>query len=353
VEKVEVNTKYKNFANLIVSLFIISACVSKELNYDKVGPLKKIDEFENKVTIVTQPEEKARISSPPEKTPPLGSAAKEEKPKKLTKIKKQKHAKVPLVIDTRHQPEEIEGQEGFIGRRPIVDPFKVGERVMHNVTFLGLTAGTLTMETKPFADVNGKKSYQFQTSIATRSIFASIYTVDDNSVSLLDFDTLVPSVFTVHIKESKQYKEARAFFDRQKGLATYWERRVTAEDGEKEKKLEWEIPDYSQNVFSSFYYIRAFPWKLGSEHAFRVADDGKNLVFSAKCIRKEKIQTDAGEFNALVIKPQVQLRGIAQTMGDIYMWISDDDRKFLLKLEAKIKIGYLKSEVVEIDPGHD
>jgi hypothetical protein len=216
-----------------------------------------------------------------------------------------------------------------------------------------MTAGNLTMETKPYAEVNGKKSYQFQTSIVSRSIFASIYTLDDKSISLLDFESLVPSVFTLHIRESKQLKEARAYFDRSKGLATYWEKKVTAEEGEQEKKLEWEIPDYSQNVFSSFYYLRAFNWDVGTENAFRVADDGKNLIFRAKGIRKEKIKTDAGEFNAIVIKPEVQLRGVAQAMGDIFMWLSDDDRKFLLKFEAKIKIGSLSSEVIELDAGHD
>ena len=128
---------------------------------------------------------------------------------------------------------------------------------------------------------------------------------------------------------------------------------MTAEEGEKEKRQEWEMLDYSQNVFSCFYYLRTFNWDIGVENAFRVTDDGKNLVFKAKGIRKEKIKTDAGEFNAIVIKPEVQLRGIAQAVGDIYMWLSDDERKFLLKFEAKIKIGSLYSEITELDLGRD
>lgn len=355
---------------IFLSILIFAACASKVLNYDKVGPLKKIDEFEDKVQIVTQGEPDALLSAPrttvtssvpvisleKEKAPEPQKVVQSEKvgeKKKTKKTKKTKTEPPPIIVETRHEPADIEGQNGFIGRRPIKDPFKVGERVKHDVSYLGMTAGSLMMETKPYAEVNGKKSYQFQTSIETRSLFASIYAVDDKSISLLDFETLIPSVFTLHVRESKQLKEARAFFDRKKGLATYWEKKVTADEGEKEKKLEWEIADYSQNVFSSFYYLRTFPWEVGMENAFRVADDGKNLVFRAKAIRKEKIKTDAGEFNTIVIKPEVELRGIAQAMGDIYMWLTDDDRKFLVRLEAKIKIGYLTSEAVELDVGHD
>ena len=227
MEKMEVIKLFKkncgSFCALLLLVFIIS-CASKVLNYETVTPLKKIDEFEQKVQIVTQPEPDAILSPakpiapivlPPQVIIPLKQETK--------KIKNKKGKPLPVILDTRHEPFEIEGQTGFIGRRPIKDPFKVGERVTHSVTYLGLTAGNLTMEMKPYAEVNGRRSYQFQTSIQTRSIFASIYAVDDKSINLMDFDTMIPSVFTLHIKESKQLKEARAYFDRSKNFATYWE----------------------------------------------------------------------------------------------------------------------------------
>ena len=34
--------------------------------------------------------------------------------------------------------------------------------------------------------------------------------------------------------------------------------------------------------------------------------------------------------------------------GDIFFWITDDDRKFLVKVQSKIKIGSLFGELVEL-----
>ena len=337
----------------VLPLFIFGC--SSILTYDKEDHLKKNEEFDQQVQIVD-----AEHPAAP-KTEDGGDVKKKEAEQQASaakKKKKHKHKKKvadlvqPVVVPeepVHHEP-DIEGEAGFIGRRPIKDPFQVGEKLRYDVTYLGMTAGSLTMELKPFAEVNGRKSYQYEMSAQSKSIFSSIYALDDKVVNLIDFDSLIPSVFTMHIKESSQLKEARAYFDRSKGLANYWEKKVTKSDGEKEKKLQWEIPDYSQNVFSAIFYMRVFPWDVGVENAFRVADDGQNLIFKAKGIRKEKIKTDAGEFEAIVVKPEIHLRGVAKPMGDIFVWLSNDEHKYVLRMEGKIKIGTLNVELVELHP---
>ncbi len=353
----------------VFAVLLFAGCANQLLKYEKVEHLKKIDEFDQQVKIVTPVVSPVVSSGVPVEVPSatpvsptqskIGSIEPQKKlpsePKESQKKKKKKiiHEEVlKPVVSTQHEP-ELEGEQGFIGRRPLKDPFRVNEKIVYSVTYLGMTAGALTMEMKPFVEVNGRKSYQFQMSAETKSIFSSIYTLDDYVVNLIDYETLIPSVFTLHVRESKQLREARYLFDRNKGQVTYWEKKVTEKDGEQEKKLQWEAPDYTQNVFSAVQYMRVFSWEVGTEHAFRVADDGQNLVFHAKAIRKEKIKVDAGEFDTIVLNPQVQLRGVAKPMGDIFVWLSDDDRKYIIKIEGKIKIGTLVLEADEIKPGID
>jgi hypothetical protein len=332
---------------------LIFGC-SSIMTYEKEDHLTKNEEFDQQVKIVD-------AEHPAVPKPADGGDVKKTEPGKFTAAKKtkKKHRKKkaenlvqPAIIPLapQHHEPELEGDAGFIGRRPEKDPFQVGEKLRYNVTYLGMTAGSLTMELKPFAEVNGRKSYQYEISAQSKSIFSSIYALDDTVVNLIDFASLVPSVFTMHIKESSQLKEARAYFDRSKGIASYWEKKVTKSDGEKEKKLQWEIPDYSQNVFSAIFYMRVFQWDVGVENAFRVADDGQNLIFKAKGIRKEKIKTDAGEFEAIVVKPEIHLRGVAKPMGDIFVWLSNDEHKYVLRMEGKIKIGTLTVELAELHP---
>lgn len=56
---------------------------------------------------------------------------------------------------------------------------------------------------------------------------------------------------------------------------------------------------------------------------------------------------------AIKIKPEISVKGVFKPVGDIYIWLSDDDRKYPLRLESSIKIGTLVSEVTAIEPGQN
>ncbi len=337
---------------IVAALSLTLACASKVLKVQNVEALKENREFQQRVTIVETPPsppltpEASAAPAPVGPPPPVAIGAKKPIVKKT--IKKEM-VKAP-VVPTRRQP-ELESDIGFQGRRPLVDPFRVGEKVVHSVNYFKMSAGNLTLETRSFAEVNGRKNYQFRTSIKTSSMFSSFYSVDDHVDVLMDFEELVPSVFTLHVRESGQVKEAQMFFDQSKHQATYWEKKVTKKNGEENKKLQWEIPAYAQNVFSAAFYMRVFQWEVGKENSFVVANNEENLIFRGKAVRKERLSTAVGDFDAIVIKPEFELKGKFSPTGDNYIWLSDDNRKLILRIESKIKIGTLVSEVVEIQPG--
>jgi hypothetical protein len=343
MEGVWVKVKY-----LLIIFLILNGCASsKKLQQVDAQKLAKNEEFENQVRIFIPEESVPKTASEPSSGIKL-STVDQPQPLKVKKAgtSKKKEAKEEL----RRQP-ELEPEEGFEGRRPKQDPFRVGEKVVHRVHYFNMTAGTLEIEVKPFAEVNGKKSYNFFLGIQSSPFFSNFYSVKDSATTLMDFERLIPSVFSLHVREKAQLREARAFFDQEALKAKYWEKKVTDKDGEQEKKLEWDILPFSQNVYSTVFYMRTFQWEVGKEVQFRVAHDNDNLVYRGKALRKEKIKTDVGEFSAIVIKPEFELKGKFQPSGDNYIWVSDDDRKFILKIESKIKIGTLVSEVIELNPG--
>ncbi len=375
---------------LAVFLFSVS-CTQKFLSHENSKELSKNKEFESVVKIVEVPVQSqdslqpapgtssspsgapspvkpSDIVAPP--PPQIGGVSDKDlgspqgpvpgvKKTESAEAKKPKKPKKTELVSTPiesskgspRRPPDIESDIGFNGRRPLVDPFRVGEKVTHSVNYFAMKAGTLVLETRPYAMVNGVKNYQFRTSIKTVALFDSFYSVDDYVDVLMDFEQLTPSVFTLHVKESAQLKEAQMFFDQVKGKATYWEKKITEKNGEENKKLEWELAPYAQNIFSAAFYMRIFKWEVGKENAFYVADNEKNLIFRAKALRKEKITTAVGEFEAIVIRPEIELKGKYNPVGDNYIWLSDDDRKLILRIESKIKIGTLVSEVIDIQKG--
>lgn len=342
---------------LIFTGCFLSACSSSFLKYDHSEQLLKNDEFENSVKIeaVKETPKSEAVTAPTPTPTPVPEVAKEVRTKKGKKQKRHKHGKaettqVAKTESNQHEP-ELEDSEGLLRRRPIVDPFRVGEEVTHSVKYFKMSAGELKFKVDPMSMVNGRKAYTFLTEIKTSSFFDSVYSVDDLVETLVDFDEMIPRVFSLHVKESGQLREARMLFDDQKHSATYWEKKITKKDGAQEKKQQWDIPPFSQNVFSALFYMRIFKWDVGKEYAFRVADDEQNLIFKGKALRKEKLDTDLGEMNAVVIKPEIILKGAFKPVGDIYIWLSDDDRHYILRIESKIKIGTLVSEITALKPG--
>ncbi len=368
---------------IVTAILLNLSCASSQLQYEKTSELKINKEFESAVTIQRPPEptssvivpvanvttpsthkqpplSKRRID-PPRKTEIKRGAIEESDPsdirqeksapkseKKASLKSKSKEPPAPLV----RQP-DLESTDGFApgSRRPLVDPFRVGEEVVHDVSYFKVSAGTLRLKVEPFVTVNGKRSYTFAIEIGTSALFNAFYSVDDRAETFVDFDSLVPSVFQLHVKESGQLREAKMLFDHDKNKATFWEKKVTKQDGEEEKRQEWEILPFSQNVYSAVFYMRLFKWEPGQEYSFRVANDKENLVFSGKALRREVLDTKLGPLKAIVIQPNIVLKGKFKPIGDNFIWLSDDEHRYILRIESKIRIGTLVSEVVAIHPG--
>ena len=295
---------------------------------------------------------KAKTKKTPTPPSPPVTKNKTKKTKEGAVVDTQKDAEVSAspVTASGRQP-DLEDSVGFLGRRPAIDPFRVGEEVVHDVRYFKMQAGSLKIKVEPFVQVNQRKAYTFAYEVETSSLFSSFYSVQDRAVVLVDFFELIPRVFTLHVKESAQLREARSIFNFDNMKATFWEKKYTKKNGHEEKKEEWDILPYSQNVFSAAFYMRTFQWSVGKEIAFRVSDNKENLVFKGKCVRRETLETAVGVFDALVIKPEITLQGKFKPVGDIFIWLSNDDRKYILRIESSIKIGTIVSEITKLNPG--
>ncbi len=333
----------------------ISSCSAKILKKDNSEQLLKSDEYDKAV----------RVS---EVQTPAGKYVKitredylELYPKKIktkilrhraSKVRTAKKAESVAVEPTAHQP-DFEDPNSFVKRRPLTDPFRPGEKMTFEVSYFGVVAGELTMQVLPFAYVNGRKSYHFTASGRTASVFQTFYAVDDWLETFVDYENMVPSSYALHVKESKQLRETRCFFNWQTLKASFWDKRITKDDGVEEKKYEWDILPYSQNVFSAPFYLRTFILEPGKKLVYRLAHEKENILVTAEVLRREKLSTPAGEFDAIVLKPHIEIGGVFKPIGDIFLWLTDDDRHFILRIESKIKIGTIVAEIKSLDKGQD
>lgn len=349
-------------AFICVSMLV--SCSTSYLKYEKADELKANNEFDQAVKIVktevppasapSSAELKSPESPTEKKSPETKKPVKGKTPKKSTATADKKKPSPPVAATPTPTPSgrqpDIEDSVGFDGRRPLKDPFRPGEEVVHDVHYFKVSAGELRLKVEPFSMVNGRKSYTFAIEIRTTPLFSTFYSVEDRAETFVDYETLVPSVFQLHVKESGQLREAKMLFDDKKNTATFWEKKVSKDHGEEEKKQHWDILEYTQNVYSAIFYMRNFQWEIGKEYSFRVANDNENMVFSGKALRREVLETKLGPMKTIVIQPNIVLKGKFKPIGDNFIWLSDDDRRYILRIESKIKIGTLISEVVSITP---
>lgn len=350
----------------IVFLLSLLSCASLYKNYDK--KLLKTDEFDERVKI--QPTPVPQVEAKPLVEKGTGASQKREKTKtqdgggkkqttkpdekvspekKPEKITEEKQAPEKKKLLKKHLP-ALEDSDGFDGRRPVVDPLRVGEKAIYSISYFAVEAGRLSLEVRPFVKVNGKKSWHFFYRGKSSSVFSLFYAVDDTAESFLDYEQLIPYSYSIHVKESKQVKEVRSYFDWKKYEGYTWDK--TLKKGKKLKKEEhkWKIRPYSQNVFTAIFYLRHFSLDVGKDLAIYVGHEGKNLIMRAKVVRKEVLRTAIGKRKAIVVKPEFEVDGMFKKVGDISVWLSDDDRKHVLRIESKIKIGTIVAAIEELKP---
>lgn len=354
----------------ILGLLLLVSCATSDKEFDREKVFKN-EEFEKVVKIekIQEPTlpEKAQNKSSSKKLPVKKEVTKKNKiklPGNKKQSAKKKKAKKQIQSgrqkESQAQPKKtselkvkkrlpvLEDSEGFDGRRPIVEPYRVGEEIVLGISYFAVEAGKFTMQVLPMVQVNGKKSYHFRYLIRSSPLFSMFYSVDDIAETFVDYESLLPYSYEIHVKESKQIRETRTFFDHKTRKATMWDRKQKKGGEVEKRKIEWDLKTYAQNVFSAAYYLRNFTLKVGKKLRVRVGHEGKNIEMTAEVLRKETIYTKAGRFKTFVVKPTFDIDGKFKPTGENYLWLTADDRKYIVRLESKIKIGTIVGEVQKL-----
>jgi hypothetical protein len=70
------------------------------------------------------------------------------------------------------------------------------------------------------------------------------------------------------------------------------------------------------------------------------------LIFKTTVIGRETIETSRGQKKAIKVHALTKYTGDHLKSGELTFWFSDDDKRTLLKGQAKIKIGSVTAEIV-------
>ena len=237
-------------------------------------------------------------------------------------------------------------------RRPKLIPFWVGELQVLDITYLGMIAGQFELELKPEVVINDRKAYHFEGRARTSSLFNIVYSLNDRIESFVDEVGLFSHKFHMVLDQTKQKRDSLELYDYEKKQVYYWNRKNHVTKGYSEIKEYKPIEPFSQDSYSAYEYMRTLPLETGKEYSIPVVSEGSSWEGVVTVVRREEIETYVGRFKSIVVKLQTRFAGVLkQGQGDSFLWLSDDGRRFILQMEAKVKIGSVMGVIKKLELG--
>lgn len=228
--------------------------------------------------------------------------------------------------------------------------FYTGEQSIMAVSYLGVTAGYITIMSKEVTTVNSKPAYHFSARFKSSDSYRYFYWLDDKLDSYVEKETFLPMKYSLVQREKKQNVDDLQLFDFKKMMTYNWYKRVK-EGSNKDEKGENKIPMYAQDSFSALQFVRGLPLIKGDTYEFPVITRGKFWILKVEVMEEETITVAGQDIKAIKIKAETNFPGVLKKSGDINFWYGADAERRLLKFQAKVKLGSLYGEVVEYKSG--
>lgn len=260
-------------------------------------------------------------------------------------------APVPLELENEGVPDDEDAlgeQEAGSGPalpllRGGTPPYRVGERLRFSIYWGPLHVGTSVVEVKEIREVNGRPCYRVVARTRSNAVISAVYPVDDTVETYMDVDGLFSRRFIKKLNEGGYHCDEETMFDVENGIA-YWQ---SYRNG---KKKEYAIPDAPQDSLSLVYFLRGHKLEPHSQYKATVCADEEvyELIIESRGTRTLKMSRRAGgRRRAIEVEPKAKFKGIFVRKGRMWVWVSDDESRLLLRMVTKIPLGSLRMVLAE------
>jgi len=221
---------------------------------------------------------------------------------------------------------------------PAAFPLSIPEKLVYDVTWTGIKAGTATQEIQVEKD-----NLRVISTVRSADWISVFFPVEDRVESLLTrgqpHQVGLPLNFRMKVKEGNHRKDKEIIFEHGKGRARYIDHR----SGE---NATVEIGGQTYDTYSSFYYVRMLPMEVGKSVFVSVLDNKQLWNIEVQVLKKERLKTVMGEVNTILINPLVKNEGMFERKGAIYIWLTDDEKRIPVKMKTKVAIGSITATLI-------
>ncbi|MEW6215540.1 MAG: DUF3108 domain-containing protein [Nitrospirota bacterium] len=235
--------------------------------------------------------------------------------------------------------------------------FDVPEKLIYDLTWTGIKAGTASLEITN----DGNKIRIISTARSAKWV-SVFYTVDDRAEStLIKNENNPPSPpfskggkgrfsgessfigqplnYRLKIREGRHKRDKETIFNHSTKKATY----INYLEGE---RIDFDVPANIFDPLSGFYYLRTFNLEVGRSVFIDIFDSKKVWNVEIQVLKKERLELPTGVFDTILVKPLMKSEGIFCRKGDILIWLTDDKKRIPVKLQTKVVVGSVVATLV-------
>ncbi len=236
------------------------------------------------------------------------------------------------------------GQAGIPTNRAFVP----GEKLVFDLRWAFISAGTATLEVLPMQTVNGQPAYHFALTAKSNAFLDSLYKVRDRIDAFAD-DRLTRSLHYLKKQhEGTTIRDIEVRFDWENLKTRY----LKTEAGGGEDKLTPVMPG-SFDPLSAFYFVRgADRVNVGTVVESPITDGNKNIIGRATVVKRETIKVKGTAYDTFLVEPELKdIGGVFEKSENarIQIWVTADHRRIPVRLKSKVFVGSFVGDLISAE----
>jgi hypothetical protein len=215
--------------------------------------------------------------------------------------------------------------------------FASPERLQYSISWTGIPVGESILSSLGTVDEGAGNVYHFASTTASNHVLRLLYPVKTRIESVVDPERFLPIRYTMKGRQGFQTRTRELRFD---------QTAHTVELVMEGVNRRYPTVDAVQDPLSALYYYRMTATMREGEVVRIPVHDRKRpkeIVVTAGPV--ERIETDAGVFQAARLKIKQTEEGIFLHEGDITIWMTADERRLPVRMEGRVTIGTVVAEL--------
>ncbi len=242
---------------------------------------------------------------------------------------------IPIALNETHTIETLDDPIRVISN----NAFKSGEYLKYRIHYGIINAGIAELRVNESVSRNGQPVFHMVGTGRSTGMAEWFFRTRDTYQTYMDKDAMVPVEFIRDVDEGGYKINRHLLFDHTSQKAV---------DIKKSTTESYLFPKYSQDLLSTLYYARCYPvtdLKPGQTIPISMFLDYETYNFELKYLGIENIKSKFGTIRCKKLIPVVQSGRVFEDDESIMLWVSDDENKIPVRLEAQILVGSVKMDL--------